>query len=126
MGFWIRLAATLIDYLFAIIANILLLLIANITPFLEVLVVAVDIYIFYRYLKCKTPGMKLLKMKVVNAKGEDVGFWRGAFRQTFAKFLSFIFFLLGFFWIGWDKRKRGWHDHLAGTFVVRVQSRRPT
>ena len=26
---------------------------------------------------------------------------------------------LGFFWIGWDDRKQGWHDKLAGTLVVR-------
>ena len=23
--------------------------------------------------------------------------------------------ILGFFWIGWDARKQGWHDKLAGT-----------
>jgi uncharacterized RDD family membrane protein YckC len=27
--------------------------------------------------------------------------------------------LLGFIWVGFDPRKQGWHDKLAGTLVVR-------
>ncbi len=125
MGFWIRLAAELIDYVFLIIAVILLQVVADFTSFIWVLSVPVIIYLVYKHLKCQTPGRKLLKIRVVNGKGEDVGFWRGAFRETIAKFVSGIFFYLGFLWIGWDRRKRGWHDHLAGTFVVRVQRERP-
>ena len=125
MGFWIRLAAQLIDDVLLFIAAILLVLVADITAFIWVLAVPVILYFVYKHLKCQTPGRKLLKIKVVNAKGEDVGFWRGAFRETLAKFVSAIFFYLGFLWIGWDRRKRGWHDHLAGTFVVRVEPKRP-
>jgi uncharacterized RDD family membrane protein YckC len=35
-------------------------------------------------------------------------------------FVSTIPFGLGLFWIGWDKRKQGWHDKLAGTVVIRA------
>ncbi len=125
MGFWIRLAAELIDQVIIVLAILLLTLITSLTQFAWVLAVPVIVYLVYKHLKCQTPGRKLLKIKVVNAKGEDVGFWRGAFRETLAKFVSAIFLYLGFMWIGWDRRKRGWHDHLAGTFVVRVQSKRP-
>ena len=27
--------------------------------------------------------------------------------------------LLGFLWVAWDPRKQGWHDKLAGTYVVK-------
>ena len=81
MGFWIRLAAELIDYVFIIIAVILLQVVADFTSFVWVLAVPVIIYFAYKHLKCQTPGRKLLKIRVVNAKGEDVGFWRGAFRE---------------------------------------------
>jgi uncharacterized RDD family membrane protein YckC len=27
--------------------------------------------------------------------------------------------MLGFIWVGFDKRKQGWHDKLAGTLVVK-------
>ncbi len=126
MGFWIRLAAELIDQAIIVLAILVLGLIISLTQFAWALAVPVIAYLVYKHLKCQTPGRKLLKIKVVNAKGEDVGFWRGAFRETLAKFVSAIFFYLGFFWISWDKRKRGWHDHLAGTFVVRIQPKRPT
>lgn len=125
MGFWIRLAAELIDQVIIVLAILLLGLIISLTQFAWALAVPVIVYLVYKHLKCQTPGRKLLEIKVVNAKGEDVGFWRGAFRETLAKFVSAIFLYLGFLWIGWDRRKRGWHDHLAGTFVVRVQSKRP-
>ena len=125
MGFWIRLAAELIDQAIIVLAILLLTIIISLTQFAWALAVPVIVYLVYKHLKCQTPGRKLLKIKVVNAKGEDVGFWRGAFRETLAKFVSAIFLYLGFLWIGWDRRKRGWHDHLAGTFVVRVQSKRP-
>jgi uncharacterized RDD family membrane protein YckC len=26
---------------------------------------------------------------------------------------------LGIFWVGWDKRKQGWHDKIAGTLVIK-------
>jgi uncharacterized RDD family membrane protein YckC len=29
--------------------------------------------------------------------------------------------LLGLFWMAWNRRKQGWHDKLAGTFVVKKQ-----
>ena len=125
MGFWIRLAAQIIDDSFIFLAVFLLALIANISQFVWILAVPVIIYIVYKHLKCQTPGRKLLKIKVVNSQGEDVGFWRGAFRETLAKFVSAIFFYLGFLWIGWDGRKRGWHDYLAGTCVVRTTPKRP-
>ena len=124
MGFWIRLAAELIDQVIIVFAVVLLNLIIGLTQFAWALAVPVILYLVYKHLKCQPPGRKLLKIKVVNAKGEDVGFWRGAFRETIAKFISAIFLYLGFLWIGWDGRKRGWHDHLAGTFVVRVRPKR--
>ena len=126
MGFWIRLAAELIDQVIIVLAIVLLSLIISLTQFAWALALPVILYLVYKHLKCQTPGRKLLKIKVVNAQGEDVSFWRGAFRETLAKFVSAIFLYLGFLWVGWDRRKRGWHDHLAGTFVVRVQPKRPT
>ena len=125
IGFWIRLAAELIDQAIIVLAILFLVLIIRLTEFALVLAVPVILYLVYKHLKCQTPGRKLLKIKVVNAKGEDVGFWRGAFRETIAKLISGLFFYIGFFWIAWDRRKRGWHDHIAGTFVVRVQRERP-
>lgn len=32
--------------------------------------------------------------------------------------VSGIVFCLGYFWIIWDDEKQGWHDKIAGTYVV--------
>lgn len=35
------------------------------------------------------------------------------------KFLSSLPLGLGNLWVGWDRRKQGWHDRIAGTCVIR-------
>ena len=34
-------------------------------------------------------------------------------------YISLLPLMLGFFWVGWDKRKQGFHDKIAGTVVVK-------
>jgi uncharacterized RDD family membrane protein YckC len=38
-----------------------------------------------------------------------------------AYYVSTLPFLIGFIWVGIDQRKRGFHDMLAGTVVVRAR-----
>jgi uncharacterized RDD family membrane protein YckC len=33
--------------------------------------------------------------------------------------ISIVIFFLGVIWAGFDRRKQGWHDKMAGTVVVR-------
>ena len=54
--------------------------------------------------------------------------WGSASRkQLLLRYLGYYVSLLpvglGFFWIGLDRRKQGWHDKLAGTLVVNQQTR---
>ncbi len=72
-----------------------------------------------------TPGKMALACKVVNATtGENLGVGRAIVRYL-AYFISGIFLGLGFLWIAFDKRKRGWHDMIAGTVVLRRDSALP-
>jgi uncharacterized RDD family membrane protein YckC len=34
-------------------------------------------------------------------------------------YISMLPLCLGIFWVGWDKRKQGWHDKIAGTLVIK-------
>lgn len=45
--------------------------------------------------------------------------------RYWAAVLSALPLGLGFLAIGWDKRKRGWHDRMAGTYVVRGNALTP-
>ena len=37
-------------------------------------------------------------------------------------YISLIPFGLGFLWVGIDPRKQGWHDKIASTVVIKVDS----
>jgi uncharacterized RDD family membrane protein YckC len=66
----------------------------------------------------QTPGMKVMHIKVVRDEdGGPIGMTTG-FVRLFGYFVSGAIFYLGFIWILIDKRKRGWHDLIAGTCVV--------
>lgn len=65
-----------------------------------------------------TLGKRILRLKVVDARGNRIGFGRATGR-FFAKILSSMVFCIGFIMIGFTERKRGLHDMIAGTQVER-------
>jgi uncharacterized RDD family membrane protein YckC len=65
-----------------------------------------------------TPAKRLLDVKVVTEDGEPAGFWRMAFRETIGKWISTVVFGLGLLAIPRDRERQGWHDRMAGTWVV--------
>lgn len=66
-----------------------------------------------------TLGKKALGLIVTDEFGARIGFGRATGRY-FAKIISSIILLIGFFMIGWTKRKRGLHDMIAGTLVYKA------
>jgi uncharacterized RDD family membrane protein YckC len=65
-----------------------------------------------------TIGKRVLRLKVVDEAGNRIGFGRATGR-FFAKILSSMFFCIGFIMIGFTERKRGLHDMLANTLVMK-------
>ena len=73
---------------------------------------------FWMY-KLATPGKMAIHAKIVDANtGEKPSTMQFVVRYI-GYFLSLIPLGLGFLWVGWDARKQGWHDKIAGTVVVR-------
>jgi hypothetical protein len=65
-----------------------------------------------------TPGKMICRLKIVDAKtGGPMGDWQSVLRVV-GYFVSAIPFGLGFWWIAIDKKRRGWHDLIAGTVVI--------
>ena len=65
----------------------------------------------------KTIGKWLLGLRVVGPEQSAVGYSR-----AFLRWLVMVVFAplgLGFLWILWSPEKRGWHDYLARTWVIR-------
>ena len=67
----------------------------------------------------RTLGMRVLKMKVIDVYGDRPSPGRCAVRCAgYLAGLATLF--LGFLWIGFDSEKRGLHDWIAGTYVIRA------
>ena len=68
----------------------------------------------------QTPGMRLMQIKVVrDADGGPLG-WGAAILRWIGYYISGLVFYIGFIWIFIDKRKRGWHDLIGGTVVIKA------
>lgn len=65
----------------------------------------------------QTPGMMLIGIRVVTGEGGRLTFWRAAARLI-GYVISVAALFLGFFWVLIDDRRQGWHDKIAGTYVV--------
>ena len=64
-------------------------------------------------------GQKALGLRVVNAlNGERIDIGKSLIRYV-GFVVSVIPIFLGLIWAGFDPRKQGWHDKIAGTYVVR-------
>ncbi len=120
-GFWIRVVASIIDSVLFIVPGYLVTLV--VAPGMlqnNIILVLFVIYngFFYSSAWQATIGKKLLGMKVVDENGDKISFLRGVGR-TVSQFFSFIILFIGFFMVGWNKKKRGLHDMIAGTYVIK-------
>ena len=137
-GFWIRVGASIIDTILMMIIIVPVItaiygadswestsVIKGVWDILfSYILPAIVVIIFWVY-KSATPGKMATKLTIVDAKtggkpstGQFIGRYLGYY-------LSSIVFLLGFVWVGIDKRKQGWHDKLAGTVVIKNNQSEP-
>jgi uncharacterized RDD family membrane protein YckC len=72
----------------------------------------------------QTPGMRPFGIRVVrDVDGGPVG-WGAAFLRLLGLWISGIALYIGFIWVFIDKRRRGWHDLIASTVVIKDAPRR--
>lgn len=64
----------------------------------------------------RTLGQGLVGVRVVRTNGDRIGFWRALLRWL-GYFVSSILFL-GFLWVLVDDKRQGFHDKMAGTYVI--------
>jgi uncharacterized RDD family membrane protein YckC len=87
---------------------------------LAIVAVAIGYFPYFWVNGGQTPGMSIMKIKVVrDADGGPIT-WGPAILRWIGFYVSHLVFYLGFIWIFIDKRRRGWMDLLGGTVVVAV------
>jgi uncharacterized RDD family membrane protein YckC len=118
-GFWIRIAALLLD---ALLVGFLLGVLHH-GNHLELLVLAVYGAVMWK-LRGSTIGGIVFDLRVVRLDGREID-WETAIVRALSCFLSLAIAGLGFFWIAFDDQKQAWHDKIAGTVVVRVAKGAP-
>ena len=67
--------------------------------------------------KGQTLGSRALNVRVVKTDGSYLDYG-GAFLRYIGFVISCAVFLLGVIWAAFDAEKQGWHDKIAGTYVV--------
>ena len=68
--------------------------------------------------RARTLGMRVMRMRVIDLYGDPPSIGRASART--AGYLASLATLgLGFLWIGFDSEKRGLHDWLSGTYVIK-------
>jgi uncharacterized RDD family membrane protein YckC len=134
-GFWIRFLAYLLDTLVVgIPALILLYLVGSVSssggqgsgPGVAVealLIVGSIAYFLYFWTRPtgQTLGMKAVNIRVVKTDGSPITVGTAVVRYLGMIINSIIFGLpIGWIWAAFDANKQGWHDKMAGTYVVKT------
>lgn len=113
-GFWIRMAALLLD---VILVGIVMTLFRSPGKF-EVVALAAYGACMWK-LRGTTIGGIVCGLKVVRLDDRPID-WSTAIVRALGCFLSLVVLGLGFIWVAFDDQKQSWHDKIAGTTVVRV------
>lgn len=145
-GFWRRFVAYMIDGFIISIVFIILMLVAGIAYFagavsggsqawmaqlsdperlaaltgwvwLFSILINIGYFTYFHGSTGRTPGKMLLGLQVVSVDGNPISFGI-AFLRSVGSLVSSLVFCLGYIWIGFDKKKQGWHDKIAGTVVI--------
>lgn len=139
-GFWLRVAAWLLDTIFllilvsiisfisGLILGLILVIISSLMELQDVLLdVVIDIivivvpWLYYTLMEWSsmqgTLGKKIVGIKVTDLNGNRISFGRATGRH-FGKFLSSIF-SIGFIAVIFTEKKQGYHDLLTRCLVVK-------
>ena len=135
VGFWARLLAAIIDSICALAIIVPVLIAVYGTSYLEqvgdkMFAGPVDLLIQYVFpavavivfwlTRQATPGKMVIGARVVDAVTLDKLGTGQAILRYLGYYVSTIPLLIGLIWVGFDSRKQGWHDKIAGTLVIRA------
>jgi uncharacterized RDD family membrane protein YckC len=118
-GFWIRMAALVLD---VVLVGVVL---SFTHPFENIHIVLLAVYgaVMWK-LRGTTVGGIVFDLHVVRLDGRPID-WETAIVRALGCFLSLFVVFLGFIWIAFDDNHQAWHDKIAGTVVVRAKKGMP-
>ena len=87
--------------------------------FSTLLGLAYYVYFWSSYGHGQTIGNRALKIRVVKTDGSELT-PVNAFIRYVGLILSCLVLFIGVIWVAFDANKQGWHDKIAGTYVVKA------
>lgn len=130
-GFWIRLAAFVIDFFVIMVFGSIIALISFFAvlkggdqklwyPIIDIVVRLIMLlyFIYFTYKYNATLGKKAVGIMVIPENSEKLTLGRVIIRETIGKWVSAIILFLGFIMAGFTFKKQALHDKLVGTVVV--------
>src|SRR5690348_3290077 len=125
-GWWTRFLAILIDFIaLGIVTSILTSILyqgadpTSNSGLSTLLGVIYYVYFWSSYGKGQTLGSRALNIRVVKTDGSYLDLV-GAFLRYVGLVISCIAIFIGVIWAAFDANKQGWHDKIAGTYVVKA------
>ncbi len=125
-GFWIRTVAYIID---ALILGVVVNIVTSVA-FRGELVTSNGLsllvsLLYFGYLWSgqgggQTLGMRIFSLKVVKTDGAMLTLTQALVRWV-GLLVSFLVIFIGVIWVAFDTNKQGWHDKIAGTYVVKAK-----
>ncbi|SDL31422.1 RDD family protein [Halarsenatibacter silvermanii] len=122
-GFWIRLAAYLIDGVVLggpvyLISTFLV----TVDPFagqlFSTLGLPIIIILFWVNWHGQSPGKRIMNIRIITKSGGAITFGRGVLRYI-GYILSGFLLMIGFIMVAFHGKKRGLHDIISGTYVIK-------
>ena len=116
-------------YAFLIDAGLILAVVYMVAPFaggrlFSATSAVIDVFVFFGYFVFttgifgRTLGKWVAGIKVVDAQGNSPGVAVAIPREMAGRFVAVVVLGIGLIWIAYDARRQGWHDKIAGTYVV--------
>lgn len=128
-GFWVRVAASILDAAWMIPASFLLALLGvglkgggDLSPGADILLnlISGTVVVLFWASRGATPGKWVLGLRVVDAATGGTPPWPRLVLRYLGYLVSALPLAVGYLWMIWDPRRRCWHDMMAGTLVLRV------
>ena len=91
--------------------------------FFQEIVVGYLFFILFFHFNGRTPGKRLLRLKVIDLKGKKRLGWYQSFERTHGYAASALIGSLGFLQVLWDAKGLTMHDKIAGTTVIKLPKR---
>jgi len=130
VGFWMRVVAALIDsvLIVALVYPLLILWFGTDRLFtgriglagtaFEMLLPAVAVIVCWRF-RSATPGKLVIGARILDARTLGAPSTAQLVGRYLGYYVSSLPLGMGLLWVAFDPRKRGWHDLVAGTVVIR-------